>query len=72
MNHGLHGSDHVELYFYDALSPADRAAFEAHLSACRSCCAALGELEEMRAALAPMRAQGERSDFEWRAFMRRL
>ncbi|MGH9331462.1 MAG: hypothetical protein ACRD09_13560, partial [Vicinamibacterales bacterium] len=42
------------------------------LSACRSCCAALGELEEMRAALAPMRAQGERSDFEWRAFMRRL
>jgi Putative zinc-finger len=72
MKHGPHESDHVELYFYDELSPADRTAFEAHLPACRSCRATLGELQEIRAALAPLRAQGVRSEFEWRAFMRRL
>lgn len=66
MSHG------VELYFYDELEPAERATFEAHLNGCHSCRAALAELEEIRAALAPMRAHGVRSEFEWRAFMRRL
>jgi hypothetical protein len=70
--HGPHESDDVELYFYDELDPAARAAFETHLPGCRSCRAALAELEEIRSALAPMRAQGTRSEFEWRAFMRRL
>jgi Putative zinc-finger len=65
-------SHDVELYFYDELAPADRAAFEAHLPSCSSCRAALGELEEIRSALAPMRVEGTRSEFEWRAFMRRL
>ncbi len=65
-------SHDVELYFYDELEPSERAAFEAHVPGCRSCRAALAELEEIRTALAPMRAQGERSEFEWRAFMRRL
>ena len=62
----------VELYFYDELEPTERAAFEAHVPGCRSCRAALAELEEIRTALAPMREQGVRSEFEWRAFMRRL
>lgn len=65
-------SHDVELYFYDELEPAERAAFEAHLPGCGACRAALGELEEIRSALAPMRADGERTEFEWRAFMRRL
>ncbi len=65
-------SHDVELYFYDELEPPERAAFEAHVPGCRSCRAALAELEEIRTALAPMRAQGVRSEFEWRAFMRRL
>jgi hypothetical protein len=72
MSHGLDGSDRVELYFYDELPPAERAAFETHLAGCAACRAALGELKEIREALAPMRAQAERSEFEWRAFMRRL
>jgi Putative zinc-finger len=65
-------SHDVELYFYDELAPAERAAFEAHLSSCSACRAAVAELEEIRSALAPMRVEGARSDFEWRAFMRRL
>jgi Putative zinc-finger len=72
MSHGWDGSDRVELYFYDELPPSERAAFEAHLAGCAACKTALGELKEIRAALAPMRAQAERSEFEWRAFMRRL
>lgn len=72
----------VELYFYDEQTPADRAAFEAHLPGCAACRAALAELRTIRTALEPMRghadrpratgAPGERDDFEWRAFMRRL
>lgn len=65
-------SHDVELYFYDELASAERAAFEAHLSSCSGCRAALAELEEIRTALAPIRADGARSEFEWRAFMRRL
>jgi Putative zinc-finger len=65
-------SHDVALYFYDELAPAERRAFEAHLPSCSSCRAALGELEEIRSALAPIRVDGERSEFEWRAFMRRL
>jgi len=65
-------SHYVELYFYDELEPSERAAFEAHMPGCPSCRAALAELKDIRAALAPMRAQGDRSEFEWRAFMRRL
>jgi hypothetical protein len=65
-------SHDVELYFYGELAPADRAVFEAHLPSCGACRAALAELEEIRSALAPVRVDGERSEFEWRAFMRRL
>jgi hypothetical protein len=65
-------SHDVELFFYEELAPSDRAAFEAHLPSCSSCRAALAELQEIRAALTPMRVDGERSEFEWRAFMRRL
>jgi hypothetical protein len=72
----------VELYFYDEQTPADRAAFEAHLRGCADCRAALAELRTIRTALEASRghadrlhgraAAGDRDDAEWRAFMRRL
>lgn len=72
----------VELYFYDEQTPAERAAFEAHLPGCDACRAALADLGTIRTALEPLRsaadrlrgaeAPGDRDEFEWRAFMRRL
>jgi hypothetical protein len=50
----------VELYFYDEQTPAERAAFEAHLPGCAACRVALAELRAMRTALEPLRGEADR------------
>jgi hypothetical protein len=62
----------AELYFYDELTAPERTAFEAHLPECAACRAALAELRDIRAALASLADEAERSEFDWRSFMRRL
>ncbi|MBI2220635.1 MAG: zf-HC2 domain-containing protein [Acidobacteria bacterium] len=59
------------LYFYGELDPAARNDFERHLATCAACAAAVGELEQVRAALDD-RASVTRTDAEWADFMRRL
>jgi hypothetical protein len=64
-------SETLTLYFYDELTPAERADFDAHLATCADCRASIGELQAIRELLSD-RAQPERSTREWYAFMRRL
>jgi hypothetical protein len=62
----------VELYFYDELEPAGRAAFEAHRAVCGDCRRALEELIVIRSALASRPVVTAPASGDWAPFMSRL
>ena len=62
----------VELYYYDELSPAERALVDAHLPSCRYCRAVLGDLEAISAALAERPMVSAPPSDDWSPFMARL
>jgi anti-sigma factor RsiW len=68
----LYDTPDVELYFYDELTPADRARVDAHLRTCTACRQRLEDLHAIRnaLALAPV-VDAPRAD-DWSGFMRRL
>jgi hypothetical protein len=66
------GSGAIELYFYDELSPSERAAIESHLQSCRDCRAMLEELGVIRAALAERPVVSAPASGDWSEFMSRL
>jgi hypothetical protein len=68
----VQASGAVELYYYDELSPAERAIFDAHLPACRHCRAALADLAAISAALAERPVVSAPPSGDWVPFMARL
>jgi hypothetical protein len=68
----VQASGAVELYYYDELSPAERAIFDAHLPACRHCRAALADLAAISAALAERPVVSAPPSGDWAPFMARL
>jgi hypothetical protein len=62
----------VELYYYDELSPPERAVFDAHLPSCRHCRAALVDLAAISAALAERPVVSAPPSGDWAPFMARL
>ena len=61
----------VDLYFYEELASAERAAFETHLAGCRDCRDAVDDLAAIRQALDP-RVITAPAGGDWRPFMTRL
>jgi hypothetical protein len=68
----VHGSATIELYFYDELEPAERAAFDRHRTECLECRQALEELAVIREALAARPAAMAPPSDDWTGFMSRL
>jgi hypothetical protein len=68
----IHDAGSVELYFYDELDLAERAAVGEHLRHCRQCKAALEELGVIREALAARADVSAPAAGEWSGFMNRL
>ena len=62
----------IELYFYDELTPPERAHFEEHLLSCGDCRSALEDLGVIRDALAQRPDVSAPASGEWSAFMARL
>lgn len=72
MSCNVHASGTIDLYFYGELALAERDDVERHLVACETCREALGELAEIRAALAARSVVSGPPSGEWSAFMSRL
>lgn len=68
----LQGSATIELYFYDELGQAERAAFERHRKGCLECRQALEELALIREALVARPAAAAPRSGDWTEFMSRL
>ena len=68
----VQASGAVELYYYDELSPPERAVFDAHLPSCRHCRAALADLAAIGAALAERPVVSAPPLGDWAPFMARL
>jgi hypothetical protein len=68
----VHDAGSIELYFYDELTPAERAAVAEHLHHCRHCKTALDELRVIRQALAARPDVSAPPAGDWSAFMERL
>ncbi len=69
---GVHASGAIELYFYDELTPQERAAVERHLPLCRDCRSALVELGVIRTLLAQRPVVSAPESGDWSGFMSRL
>jgi hypothetical protein len=65
-------SDTIELYFYGELAPAERDAFEQHVTRCSDCRSALEELSLIRDALAARPIVAAPPAGDWSGFMTRL
>jgi hypothetical protein len=68
----VQASGAVDLYYYDELSAAERAAVDAHLPSCRHCRAALTDLAAIGAALAERPVVAAPPSGDWSGFMARL
>lgn len=68
----VQASGTVELYFYDELDPAGRAAFDRHRLGCVRCREALEDLAVIRDALAARPAVTAPPSGDWAGFMSRL
>jgi hypothetical protein len=62
----------IELYFYDDLEPAARAAVRSHLPSCGDCRQTLEELAAIRAALSTRASVDSPPNGDWTPFMTRL
>jgi anti-sigma factor RsiW len=62
----------VELYFYDELDAAERAAMTQHLASCRECRLGLDELETIRTALSTRPVVAAPPGDDWSGFMAKL
>jgi hypothetical protein len=68
----IHDAGSIELYFYDELAPAARAAVDEHLRRCRQCKGALDELALIRDALAARPDVSAPAVGDWSGFTARL